>query len=119
MDASRMRGNPSPNVLPPIMMFDMGLCLTMQVWEHDGGDWQHCMAAPPYNRVLLDLHRCSVSRSCNRYSTRARGSYSVMAASRSQPPAPILVAGPDLCKPGMTSAGSHPATELQPGRSPR
>jgi len=38
--------------------------LTMQVWEHDGGDWQHFMAAPPYTRVLLDLHRCSVGCSC-------------------------------------------------------
>ncbi len=39
-------------------------CAPAQVWEHDGGDWQRFMAAPPYTRVLLDLHRCCVGRSC-------------------------------------------------------
>jgi hypothetical protein len=27
------------------------------LWQQDGGAWQTFMAAPPYTRVLQDLHR--------------------------------------------------------------
>ena len=28
-------------------------------WEQDGFEWQTYMAAPPYTKVLQDLHRCA------------------------------------------------------------
>ncbi len=39
---------------------DCFVAISPLLWQQDGGAWQTFMAAPPYTRVLQDLHRHAI-----------------------------------------------------------